>query len=147
MGTLRLGVPELGSIEQGARIGAPALSAPPGPKGTWLFGHLPEFRRDMLGFYSRCARDYGDMVSFRLGHKRHVLVSHPRLIEEVLVTQNQKFGKHYALQFLRPVLGNGLLTSEGKFWLRQRRRMQPSFHRQRIEGYAPIVVTHAQRML
>jgi cytochrome P450 len=122
-------------------------SFPPGPKGHWLFGNLAEFRRDMLGFYGRCSRDYGDMVSFRLGHKRHVLVSHPRLIEEVLVTQNQKFGKHYALQFLRPVLGNGLLTSEGKFWLRQRRRMQPSFHRQRIEGYAPIVVTHAQRML
>ena len=115
--------------------------------GTWLFGHLPEFRRDMLGFYSRCARDYGDMVSFRLGLKKHVLVSHPRLIEEVLVTQNQKFGKHYALQFLRPVLGNGLLMSEGKFWLQQRRRMQPAFLRQRIEGYAPIVLTHAQRML
>src|SRR5947209_5625904 len=96
---------------------------PPGPKGHWLLGCLPEFRRDMLGFYRRTAADFGDLAAFRLGNRRLMLASHPDLIEQVLVTDNRHYVKPYIYQFLRPVLGNGLLLSEGEFWLRQRRLM------------------------
>ncbi len=120
---------------------------PPGPKGRWLVGNLPELRRDMLGFFTRCARDYGDVATMRLGPRRLVLVSHPDLIEQILVTQNRNFVKHYAAQLLRPLIGNGLILSEQNFWLRQRRLIQPAFLRQRIESYGPIMVEHAGRML
>src|SRR5262249_51064620 len=122
-------------------------SRPPGPKGHWFWGSLREFREDMLGFYVRIAREFGDAVAFRLGPKKLVLLNHPYLIEQVLVTQNRKFIKHYAFRLLRPTLGNGLVISEGDFWLRQRRLMQPAFQRQRIEAFAPVIVDNAARMI
>lgn len=120
---------------------------PPGPKGTWIGGNLPEFRRDRLAFFERCARDYGDFVSLRFGPRRILLVSDPTAIEQVLVTENQNFIKHFALRFNNLVLGKGLLTSEGDFWLRQRRLIQPVFQRQRIAGYGDTMVQYTQAML
>ena len=103
---------------------------PPGPRGTWLGGNLSEFKRDRLAFFARCARDYGDVVSLRFGPRRMYLVSHPDLIETILVRENDKYGK--AKRFVQRwalVVGKGLLTSEGDFWLRQRRLIQPVFSR------------------
>ncbi|HEX8199531.1 MAG TPA: cytochrome P450 [Isosphaeraceae bacterium] len=122
-------------------------AAPPGPKGHWLAGNLPQFARDRLGFLTDCARRYGDCVALRLGPKRVLLLSPPDLIEEVLVTQNRRFRKHFALRRTRRTLGNGLLTSEGDFWRRQRRLAQPAFHRDRLEAYAAVMVALAERML
>src|SRR5207248_1632765 len=65
-----------------AKMPAPVA---PGPAGTLLGGSLREVRRDMLGFFLRIAREYGDVVSFRLGPRRLHLINHPDLIEEVLV--------------------------------------------------------------
>ncbi len=121
--------------------------SPPGPKGHWLSGNLPEFRRDRLGFLTHCARTYGDVVKLRFGPRRMMLVNHPDLVEEVLVTQNRHFIKHFALRMSKTTLGNGLLTSEGEFWRRQRRLAQPAFHRDRIAGYAAVMVAYAERML
>src|SRR5262245_10918552 len=102
-------------------------SRPPGPKGNWLLGNVTEFRRDRLGFLERCAREYGDCVGLRLGPFKIMVVNHPDLVEDVLVTQNRRFIKHFALRMAKPTLGNGLLTSEGEFWRRQRRLAQPAF--------------------
>ena len=99
----------------------------PGPKPHWLFGHLREFRTDSLAFVLDCARKYGDWVPFRLGRRQLLLVSEPQAIEEVLLTKGREFKKHFALQLTRQLLGNGLLNSEGEFWLRQRRLAQPAF--------------------
>src|SRR5262245_8617427 len=98
-----------------------ATKSPPGPPGRFLSGNLREFRRDMLGFYTRCAREYGDRVAIRLGPRSIYLVNHPDLVEDVLVRHGRNFRKHFALRMNRLLLGNGLLTSEGDFWLRQRR--------------------------
>jgi cytochrome P450 len=125
----------------------PAQGRPPGPKGHWLTGNLPAFRRDRLGFLTECARTYGDVVGFRLGPRRMMLVNHPDLVEEVLVTKNRHFIKHFALRMTRSTLANGLLTSEGDFWLRQRRLAQPAFHRDRIAAHAAVMVALAERML
>jgi cytochrome P450 len=125
---------------------APA-QLPPGPRGRFLIGHLPELRRDMLGFLSQLAREHGDCASFRLGLKRGVLINHPDLIEAVLVTESRHFIKHYITRLLRPTMGNGLLLSEGDFWLRQRRLVQPAFHRERIATYGDLMVSYAERML
>jgi cytochrome P450 len=120
--------------------------SPPGPKGHWLMGMLPEFRRDNLAFYSRCARDYGDVVAYRLGPHRIIQLNHPDLIEFALVTGKANFNKSFfALRLLHPVLGNGLITSDGGLWLRQRRLAQPAFHRDHLPGYAGVMVAGAQR--
>jgi cytochrome P450 len=120
---------------------------PPGPKGHWLLGNLPEFRRDLISFFTRCAREYGDLVSLWLGPRHVHLASHPDFVEQVLVTENRKFGKSYVFELLRPVLGNGLVNSEGEFWLRQRRLMQPAFSKASVNGYASIVTTQTAQAL
>ncbi|MBI3409999.1 MAG: cytochrome P450 [Planctomycetes bacterium] len=121
--------------------------SPPGPKGHWLIGHLPLYRRGALDFMTRCAREHGDVVALRFAHRRILLVSHPDLIEQVLVTQNSCFQKHFALRLNPLLLGKGLLTSEGDFWLRQRRLVQPAFNRSRLATYAPAVVAATHRLL
>jgi cytochrome P450 len=120
---------------------------PPSPPGHWLRGNLPEFRRDMLGFFTRCSREYGDLVAVRLGPRKVHLASHPDFVEQVLVTENRKFGKSYVFELLRPMLGNGLLNSEGEFWLRQRRLMQPAFNKANVNNYASTIVADTQRLL
>jgi cytochrome P450 len=122
-------------------------TVPPGPKGRFLTGHLAEMRDDSLAFYTRCAREFGDVVAVRFGWKRAYLVSDPDLIERILVTDARNFTKHFGLRMNRLLLGNGLLTSEGDFWLRQRRLIQPAFLRERVAGYGPDMVALAQRMV
>jgi cytochrome P450 len=95
------------------------------PRGG-VFELLPELSQDALGLLARCARDYGDFVRMRLGPSQIVLISHPELVEEVLVTRNHDFRKNLGTRRLSSVLGSGLLVSEGDFWLRQRRLMHPA---------------------
>lgn len=101
----------------------------------------------MLEFFERCRAEYGTLVSFRLGHRRIHLLSEPELIEQVLVTQNRSFKKHYAFDFLKPLLGNGLLTSEGEFWLKQRRLMQPAFSRKLQDRFLEIVRERTNKLM
>lgn len=119
----------------------------PGPRGHWLLGALPRLRSDMLGFFEQCFREFGDAAYFRVANRRTMLLSHPDDIEEVLVTENRRFIKNYALTFLQPLLGNGLLLNEGDSWLRQRRLIQPAFNRPRVESYAPAMVEVTDRLL
>jgi cytochrome P450 len=91
-------------------------------------------------------RDYGDIVTMRYYNFRVYFVSHPDYIEQVLVTDNRKFIKGRILRKNRQLFGNGLLTSEGDFWLRQRRLAQPAFHRGRVASYADTMVRLASRM-
>ena len=120
---------------------------PPGPKGTFFGGNLDELRRDALGLYTRCARDFGDVSTMRFGLRRLYLINHPELIESVLLTNSRNWVKHYALRMNRMLLGDGLLTSEGDFWLRQRRLIQPVFHRDRLAGYGTVMVELTERLV
>jgi cytochrome P450 len=91
-------------------------------------------------------REYGDIVTMRYYNFRVYFVSHPDYIEQVLVTDNRKFIKGRILRKNKQLFGNGLLTSEGDFWLRQRRLAQPAFHRGRVASYADTMVRYAARM-
>ena len=117
----------------------------PGPRGGLFFGTAGDFRRDQLGFYVSCARQYGDYVQTRMGPYRVFLLFHPDTIEELLVARNRDFIKSPGVRLLRPVLGDGLLLSEGDTWLRQRRLVQPAFHRQRVAGYGEVMASFAER--
>ena len=116
-----------------------------GPKGHALLGSLREFHRDQLEFYARCAREYGDVVPVRLGPFPGLLIHHPDAIEEVLVVRNRDFIKSRGIRLMRAFLGDGLFTAEGDLWLRQRRLMQPAFHRERVAAYGETMAAYAAR--
>jgi cytochrome P450 len=101
--------------------------------------------RDPLTFLTRAARRYGDVVEFSLGGGRAVLLAHPDDIRDVLVTNGRLFHKGRGLQRARLLLGDGLLTSEGEFHLRQRRLASPAFHRARVDSYAQTMAEYARR--
>src|SRR3954470_134357 len=124
----------------------PAAAAP-GPKLS-LIGSLiyrPGGGRP-LEFFQGLARTYGDLAHVRLGTEHVYLVSDPHVIKDVLMTHHQNFTKSRGLERSKRVLGEGLLTSEGAMHLRQRRLMQPAFHRDRIAGYGDLMVGYGDRM-
>ena len=112
--------------------------------GSPLFDLLA-FRRDPLEFLTRLARQHGDVVQFRLGPQRALLLNHPELVRDALVTRGDHFHKGRALQRAKRLLGEGLLTSEGEYHRRQRRLAQPAFHRKRVESYGAVMVEYAAR--
>src|SRR5262247_3192281 len=119
-----------------------ARALPPGPKLS-LFQRAAYWPgRDMLAFITNLARTYGDLVTYRIGGETIFLVSDPHDIKEILVTQNRNFTKSRGLERTKRLLGNGLLTSEGAVHLRQRRLMQPAFHRDRIAAYGRTMVEY-----
>ena len=123
------------------------MKFPPGPERGALDGVFSPFRRDPLNFLAAAACEYGDIVGLRFLHFRTYLITHPDYIEDVLVHHPRKFVKGRVLQANKRIFGNGLLTSEGDFWLRQRRLAQPAFHRARIAAYADTMVEYAERMM
>ncbi len=130
--------------------GATPATAPaaPGPKGNLILGVMPEFNRDTLAFIEQ-ARDYGDVVRMRFFYLTVHFLYNPAHIEYVLSTNAKNFIKSRSLRtpFFRRLVGNGLLTSEGEEWKRQRRLAQPAFHRQRISSYGDVMVEYADRMI
>jgi cytochrome P450 len=107
---------------------------------------LIRFARRRLPFMVESAKKYGDVVFFKVGNERIYLFNHPDLIRDVLVTNQRNFTKSRALVRAKKVLGEGLLTSEGEFHLRQRRLAQPAFHRDRIAAYGRSMVEYADRI-
>ena len=112
---------------------------PPGPRGGLLLGSLPDIRRDPLSFLSRVSAQYGDIAHFRLGPFHVYLLNHPDDIEQVLVTQHHRYVKGRSLSGARRLFGYGLLTSDAAQHARQRRMVQPTFHRVRLDDYGGII--------
>ena len=112
------------------------LARAPGPRGAPLFGSLFDAWRDPLKLLSEGARDHGNVVRFRFGSFQYVLVSGLNEIQHVLVKNQKNYIKSKSYQGVKLVLGNGLLTSEGEYWRRQRRLAQPAFHAQRLRRLA-----------
>ena len=107
--------------------------------------NLLAFQRDPVAFVQAQAKRNGKFSQFKIGPQQMFLLNDPDYIKDVLVTRNQNFGRGRGIILLRRLMGNGILTSEGDFHLRQRRLVQPAFHRQRIAGYAAMMVEYAAR--
>src|SRR5262245_33833756 len=116
----------------------------PGPRSSFYgFDLYRTMRRNRLEALAALAGQYGDIVGFRVGPQRLALLNHPDYVEDMLITRARLFKKGRALERAKKLLGEGLLTSEGAFHLRQRRLAQPAFHKTRISGYADTMVRHA----
>jgi len=118
---------------------------PPSVKGGIFGGHFLQFRRDPTGFLQELA-ELGDVTSFKMGGQLAFFLNHPDFTRDLLITSNAKFVKGRALQRAKRLLGEGLLTSEGEAHLRQRRMIQPAFHREKIKSYAEAMTGYAAEM-
>ncbi|HVG58057.1 MAG TPA: cytochrome P450 [Hyalangium sp.] len=122
---------------------------PKGPRSFPLLGSVVDYARDPLAFLEDCAwGGYGDVAYLSFLRQPTYVLNLPEHIEHVLVTRQRNWIKDKLQRvLLREFLGNGLLASESDFWLRQRRLMQPAFHRQRISTYAQVMGEHSRRLL
>ncbi|MDH3493705.1 MAG: cytochrome P450, partial [Acidobacteriota bacterium] len=118
---------------------------PPSVKPGWVGGHFYKFRKQPTEFLTMLA-GLGDVTFMRMFSRPTYFLNNPDLIRDLLITSNSKFHKGLALQRAKPLLGKGLLTNEGQSHLRQRRMIQPAFHRDRIAEYSKSMVHFASRM-
>ncbi|WP_428263035.1 cytochrome P450 [Haliangium sp.] len=121
--------------------------AMPGPKGHLIFGHIGEMRRDMLGFFTRIGREFPELARSRFLHLDAVSVHTPELIEQVLVREHARTCKSRDFEELRHALGEGLVTSEGELWKRQRKLIQPAFRSERIRAYGAVMSARTERRM
>jgi cytochrome P450 len=120
----------------------------PGPRGHFLLGNLLEFRRDALQLLLDGQRCFGDVVRFQLGPMIVHLVSHPDYIRHVLLTRHDNYNKDTRSSAkIRSIISEGLLTSNGDLWLRQRRLMQPTFSLQGLARFAGVMAQSTAQML
>jgi cytochrome P450 len=103
---------------------------------------------EQLKILPSAARDYGPVVGFRFRKRiALVLLDDPAHIRYVLRTNNRNYLKSNQYELVKLVVGDGLIASEGDFWRRQRRLVQPAFHRRRITGLASLMVAETERTL
>ncbi|MBX2998202.1 MAG: cytochrome P450 [Caldilineaceae bacterium] len=117
------------------------LTAVPGPKPLPLIGNLRYLRPDTHRALVRAREEYGDLVHFQVNNRHLYFAAHPEDVKYILVDNNRNYHKGRGIQKAKPLLGEGLLTSEDDFWRRQRRLAQPAFHRQQIASLADTMTT------
>lgn len=123
------------------------VQRPPGPRGLETIKVQLDFARDQIGCFAGIARRYGQASSFRLGNFDAYLFTDPEAIEQVLLREHASFHKDALTRELTELLGQGLLTSEGDAWRRQRRLISPAFRRRHIAHYADVMVEQTDRVL
>ena len=114
---------------------------PPFPKHRhWLFGHAGMLREDALGMVKKFIEQYGDIISLSVPFNKAVIAANPEYARQVLQDNSKNYTKSLAYELLRPLLGNGLLTSEGDFWKQQRKLIQPAFHKRKLDEWTQMMI-------
>ncbi len=123
-----------------------AATVPPGPA---FVASLREIQKNPLKFLVENTNKYGDVFGYQVDNWSVVVLNHPDHIKRVLQDKNSNFTKQGTpdLMMLRPMLGEGLMTSEGDSWLWQRHLIQPGFHRERIEFFGRLMTDATLKML
>jgi cytochrome P450 len=111
-------------------------------KGLPLVGSLPQLIKDPFGYLKLAHATYGNIYNLNLGVTKMVILNHPHHLQHVFVDNVQNYSKGGGLwDAMRGLMGNGLVVSEGSYWMRQRRMMQPQFHRQRLAALTELMVS------
>ncbi|MBI1321526.1 MAG: cytochrome P450 [Candidatus Hydrogenedens sp.] len=116
---------------------------PPGPTPFQALSRGLRWHRDRIHSVVEAHELYGDVAMSRFGRLTIIFVAHPEAVQECLVSKHRDFHKSRAYFALRLVLGRGLVTSEDEFHLRQRRMIQPAFHRERVLGYGIPMIKYS----
>ena len=127
---------------------------PPVLEGPWPVGSIRRFTDDKLKFLTDRVPEYDgifEVTSFFFGKigdfDRMYIVSDPDQVQHILVKNNKNYYKGRAYDQLKALLGNGLLTNKGESWIKQRRLMQPAFHRERLTSFASIMTEECQAII
>lgn len=129
-------------------VPAAARRRAPGPPGQWLLGSLSAFRKDALRLMTESAAEYGDVVRCKLGPYVVHLLNHPEFIEHVLIKHAQNYDRQTrSAGKVRDACGEGLLSSNGELWKRERRLLQPAFSAQHLQRLGPLTTDATTRML
>jgi cytochrome P450 len=137
------------TVEKPAATGVagPAQRVPPGPRGNAMLGKLREVNNDRLGLMTSVAAEYGDAVRLTMGPKSLYFFNHPDTAKHVLADNPANYHKGIGLIHARRALGDGLLTSEGALWRKQRKVIQPVFQRERIAKSAGVIAEEAEKLV
>ena len=137
-----------GSTASSPSTGPPgAMRRPPGPRGLPFLGTSFMASRQPTEKLASWFRKYGDIVYYHFAKFRVYVLFHPEHVEQVLLGRSGDFVKGMTSRASPELFGNGLLTSDGEFWRRQRKLSNPAFHRGSIERYAAVTIKEACRML
>ncbi len=117
---------------------------PQGPKGHWLLGNMRQIQKDPIRFTAKAAWEHSPIAQIRLGNRKLYITADADCVREIFLasTENYCKGGHYGR--LKLLGGNGLITSEGDFWKRQRRLAQPGFHKEKLYGFIQTFIDCAQ---
>jgi cytochrome P450 len=100
---------------------------------------MPEMVSDMLGLFTKTAQQYGGIAQFKLLGKSYLLVTNPDYVKYILQDNYKNYVRGRSVETGRVLLGNGLPLIDGDFWLRERRMLQPAFHRERLGKLVNVV--------
>lgn len=135
-------------MRQTDQLPSASVNEVPGPRGYPFIGILPQLRKSHFLFFADMARQYGDIVHLPAGPRQFYLINRPDGVKRVLVDHHQNYCKgRRTEQNLKLLFGKGLITSEGSFWLRQRRLAQPAFHLQRLSSLVNVMVSETALLL
>src|SRR5258708_869128 len=110
--------------------------------------NVRELVRHPLNFFKSMTDQYGDVVCYRPAPDPAILINHPDMIRHVLIDNNRNYTKAtYSNMIFNRVVGEGLLTSEGEVWRKQRRMMQPAFHHSRLDAMDEMIVSATRTMM
>lgn len=126
---------------------SPTAPAAPVPPGSWLLGNLPERRRDPLALFLTAQRSRGDVVRYRMAWTHVTQLTHPDHVRHVLAASGDTYTKGQSWDRLKPLIGEGLVTSDGELWRRQRAIANPTFTHDRLLTLAGSMTACTQVML
>jgi cytochrome P450 len=113
----------------------------PGPRGLPFLGVMPEMVGDLLGLLTNTARKYGGIAQFKLLNKNYILLTNPDYVKYILQDNHKNYIRGRSVETGRVLLGNGLPLIDGDFWLRERRILQPTFHRERLGKLTNVITS------
>ena len=119
----------------------------PGPRGGLLMGNLAEYKRDPITMLLRLREEHGDIVRNRLGPFLTHALAHPDHVEYVLQENHRNYVRGRFYDNFKLFFGDGLLTTDGEFWRRHRRAVQPAFHKKQLDGTAGVVAEAAMDLV
>lgn len=120
---------------------------PPGPRDILGLRTIEAMKRNPLELMIDLHKTYGGIVHHTLLNAPVYFFSHPDHVGHILQDNHRNYQRGRDYRRLRRLLGNGLVTNDGESWLKQRRLMQPAFHRRRIAGFGDTMVQETQKLM